>query len=102
MRLRFDQLGKQIGRHALGPSGPTVAHDEIVPDAHHADLSHEPDPARGAERDRLGLVGRIAYVLCLIEIWGATSDAAPAPVRAATLGRRGDRADHARPARGTA
>jgi hypothetical protein len=28
---RFDQLGKQIGHEALGPSGPTVAHDEISP-----------------------------------------------------------------------
>jgi hypothetical protein len=70
MRNRFDQLGKQIGRQALGASGPTVVHDEIVPDAHHADLRHEPDPARHAERARLGLLGRIAAVVCLIELYG--------------------------------
>lgn len=70
MRLRFDQLGKQIGRRALDPSGPTVVHDEILPDAQHADLRHEPDPAREAERARLGLLGRLAATVCLIEIYG--------------------------------
>jgi hypothetical protein len=70
MRNRFDQLAKQIGREALGPSGITVVHDEISPNAHHADIRHEPHPARGAERARLGLLGRIAAVLCLIEIFG--------------------------------
>jgi hypothetical protein len=74
MRFRFDQLGKRIGRQALGPSGPTVAHDEISPDAQHADLRHEPDPAREAERARLGLLGRLASVLCLIEIYGHAPD----------------------------
>ena len=69
MRLRFDQLGKQIGRRALGPSGPTVAHDEILSDAQHADIRHEPDPAREAERALLGLLGRLASVLCLLEIY---------------------------------
>jgi hypothetical protein len=76
MRNRFDQLGKQIGLSALGPSGVTVAHDEISPDAHHADLRHEPDPAREAERARLGLLGRIASLLCLIEIYGHAPDGA--------------------------
>jgi hypothetical protein len=70
MRLRFDQLGKQIGRQALDPSGPTVAHEEISPDAQHVDLRHEPDPARNAERARLGLLGRLAATLCLIELYG--------------------------------
>src|SRR5215510_6394832 len=70
MHHRFDQLGKKIGLAALGPSGLTVAHDEIAPDARHADLRHEPDPARQAERDRLGLLGRIASILCLIEVYG--------------------------------
>jgi hypothetical protein len=31
VRSIFDHLGKQIGQEALGPSGPTVAHDEIAP-----------------------------------------------------------------------
>src|SRR5690349_21269358 len=75
MRTPFDQLAKGIGREALGPSGPTVVHDEISPDAQHADLRHEPDPAREAERARLGLLGRIAAVLCLIEIYGHAPDA---------------------------
>ncbi len=76
MHNRFDQLGKQIGRQALGPSGPTVVHDEIAPDAQQVDIRHEPDPAREAERARLGLLGRLASVLCLIEIYGHAPDAA--------------------------
>jgi hypothetical protein len=75
MRNRFDHLAKQIGRKALGPSGPTVAHDEILPETQLADLRHEPDPARKAERARLGLLGRIASVLCLIEIYGHAPNA---------------------------
>lgn len=74
MRLRFDQLGKQIGQQALGPCGPTVAHDEISPDAQHADLRHEPDSAHEAERARLGLLGRLASVPCLIEIYSRAPD----------------------------
>lgn len=70
MRHRFDQIGKRIGREALGRSGSTFVHDEISPDAQHADLRHEPDPARAAARRRLGLLGRIASVPCLIELYG--------------------------------
>jgi hypothetical protein len=69
MRLRFDQLGTRIGRAALGRSGHTIAHEPITPDAHQADLRHEPDPAREAERARLGLLGRLAAVPCLIELY---------------------------------
>jgi hypothetical protein len=76
MRNRFDQLAKQIGKEALGPSGPTIIHDEISPETQHADLRHEPDPAREAERARLGLLGRIAAVLCLIEVYGHAPAAA--------------------------
>jgi hypothetical protein len=75
VRNRFDQLAKQIGQEALAPSGPTVAHDEISPETQHADLRHEPDPARDAERARLGLLGRLAAILCLIEIYGHAPDA---------------------------
>jgi hypothetical protein len=70
MRNRFDWLAKQIGKKALSPYGATSAHDEISPETQHADLRHEPDPARKAERGRLGLLGRLASVLCLIEIYG--------------------------------
>jgi hypothetical protein len=70
----FDQLGKKIALRALGPSGLTVAQDEIPSNAHHADLRHEPDPARGAERARLGLLGRIVSALCLVEIFSGAPD----------------------------
>ena len=70
MRRPFDQLGKTLGKEALEDSGRTVAQFEISSrDAQHADLWHVPDPARGAERARLGLLGRLASVLCLIEIY---------------------------------
>ena len=67
MATPFDQLGKKIGKRALGPSGHTDVQYEISSNAHHADLRHEPDPAREAERARLGLLGRLGSVLCLIE-----------------------------------
>jgi hypothetical protein len=63
----FDQLAKKIGLRALAPSGPTTVQHEIPSNAHHADLQHEPDPAREAERARLGLLGRLASVVCLVE-----------------------------------
>ena len=70
VRNRFDQVAKQIGQEALGPSGVTVASEEISPETQHADLRHEPNPERGAERARLGLLGRLASVPCLLEIYG--------------------------------
>ncbi|HWO17343.1 MAG TPA: hypothetical protein VNO30_01160 [Kofleriaceae bacterium] len=74
MRTRFDHLAKQIGQEALGRSGATVVHDEIAPEAQYADLRHEPDPAREAERKRLGLLGRLAARPCLIEIYSRALD----------------------------
>jgi hypothetical protein len=70
MHNPFDQLAKKVGKGALDTSGVTVVQYEIARDAQHADLRHEPDPARGAERARLGLLGRIASALCLIEVFG--------------------------------
>lgn len=75
MRNRFDQLAKQIGQAALDRSGTTIVNDEINPETQQADLRHEPDPARLAERDRLGLLGRLAAVRCLIEIYSHAPDA---------------------------
>ncbi|MFT3775238.1 MAG: hypothetical protein QM820_58565 [Minicystis sp.] len=69
MHNPFDQLAKKVGKEALGPSGRTVVQYEISRGAQHADLLHDPDPARHAERARLGLLGRLASVLCLIEVY---------------------------------
>jgi hypothetical protein len=63
-------------RRALTPSGPTAVQHQIARDAQHADLRHDPDPARGAERARLGLLGRLAASLCLIEVFGHAPDGA--------------------------
>jgi len=76
LRNRFDRLAKQIGKAALSPSGATSAHDEISPETQHADLRHEPDPARRSARRRLGLLGRLATVPCLIEVYGHAPNAA--------------------------
>jgi hypothetical protein len=70
MRNRFDQLGKQIGQAALNSSGVTVVQEEIQSETLYADLRHEPDPVCEAERARLGLLGRLASSLCLIELYG--------------------------------
>jgi hypothetical protein len=70
MHNPFDQIAKKVGKEALDASGLTVVQHEISRDAQHADLLHDPDPTRDAERARLGLLGRIAAVLCLLEIYG--------------------------------
>jgi len=70
MHNPFDQLAKKVGKEALDASGRTVVQYEISRDAQHADILHDPDPARDAERAYLGLLGRIAAVLCLLEIYG--------------------------------
>src|SRR5215213_2700215 len=77
VRHLFDQLAKRLGKGALSPCGLTAVHDEIAPDAQHADLRHEPDPARSAERARLGLLGRLASVLCLLELFSSAPDEDP-------------------------
>ena len=69
VRNHFDQLGKQIGKEALGSCGSTVAQYEISPETQYADLCYEPDPEHQAERMRLGLLGQMASVPCLIEIY---------------------------------
>jgi len=70
MHNPFDQLAKKVGKEALGPSGVTVVQFEIFRDAQHADIRHDPDPTREAERARLGILGRMAARLCLIEVYG--------------------------------
>jgi hypothetical protein len=69
MRNRFDQLAKQIGQKALGPFGTAVTQDAINPETQYADLRYEPDPARQAERERLGLLGQLAASACIIEAY---------------------------------
>ena len=49
--------------------------EAINPETQYADLRHEPDPARQAERDRLGLLGRIAGFFCLIEVYSQAPNA---------------------------
>jgi hypothetical protein len=75
MRNRFDHLVKEIGKEAFGPSGTTVVNDPINPETQYADLRHEPDPARRAERARLGLLGQLAAFACLIEVYSKAPNA---------------------------
>ena len=75
MQSPYDHLGKTIGHSALAPCGTTEMEAVIAPEPRRADLHHEPDPARNAERARLGLLGRIAAIVCLIELYsGAPTD----------------------------
>jgi hypothetical protein len=69
MRNRFDQLAKQIGQKALGSFGIAVTQDAINAETQYADLRYEPDRARQADRERLGLLGRIAASACIIEAY---------------------------------
>jgi hypothetical protein len=75
MRNHFDHLAKQLGQAALGPSGITVVNDPINPETQYADLRHEPDPARQTARDALGLLGRIAGGVCLLEVYSQAPSA---------------------------
>lgn len=70
MHNPFDHLAKKVGKGALEPSGSTVVQYEISRDAQHADLRHDPDRKRKRERARLGLLGRIASCLCLLDVFG--------------------------------
>jgi hypothetical protein len=70
MHHLYDELAKNVGQGALAASGPTTVEHAIARSAQRADIRHDPDPARGAERAQLGLLGRIAAVLCLIEVYG--------------------------------
>ena len=79
MRNHFDHLAKQLGQAALRPSGITVVNDPINPETQYADLRYEPDPARQAARDQLGLLGRIAGGVCLLEVYSqAPQETSPA------------------------
>jgi hypothetical protein len=72
MRNMFDRLGKELGLAALEPLGGsnrTSTHLELNAPTLYADIRHEPDPARAAEREELGLLGRLASEDCLIEIY---------------------------------
>ena len=80
MQSPYDHLGKTIGVAALGPCGATEMEAVIAPDPRRADLRHDPDPARDAERERLGLLGRIAAVVCIIELYSGAPDEADAIV----------------------
>jgi hypothetical protein len=75
MRNRFDYIFKQVGQKALGPSGIAVTQDAINPETQYADLRYEPDPARQAERDRLGLLGQLAAWPCIIEVYSDAPNA---------------------------
>ncbi len=70
MHNLFDHLAKKVGSSLLDPSGVTVVQYEISRDAQHADLRHDPNRKRKAERAKLGLFGRIASVLCLLDVFG--------------------------------
>lgn len=74
-RNRFDRLAKDVGEEALRASGTTLVNEEINSTTQYADLSHAPDPARKVERERLGLLGRLAAEPCLIEVYSG----APSP-----------------------
>lgn len=75
MRNRFDHLAKRLGQEALRTSGTTVVHDAVNAETQYADLRHEPDPACQAERDRIGLLGRLASAPCLIEVYSHAPNA---------------------------
>jgi hypothetical protein len=59
MRQPFDQLAKRILRAVYALAGAVVNQHEVAPDALAIDTWFQPDPARAAERARMGLLGRM-------------------------------------------
>ena len=74
MHNTYDHLGKTIGLSALSPCGLTEMEAVIAPEPRRADLRHVPDPSRDAERALLGLLGRIASSVCIIELYSGAPD----------------------------
>jgi hypothetical protein len=74
MHHPYDDLAKKVGKGALEASGRTTVEHAISRSAQRADIRHDPDPAHTVERARLGLLGRIAEILCLIEVYGHAPD----------------------------
>jgi hypothetical protein len=69
VRNRFDHLAKRIAQKMLEAFGKAVTQNEITPETQYADLYYEPDPARQEQRDRLGLLGRLAAHACIFEVY---------------------------------
>ena len=70
MHNRFDHVGKKILRGTLAPGGAVQSELEIPSaDAQAVDTFFEPDPAREAERRRIGLLGRMAEGPTMFELF---------------------------------
>lgn len=67
MRLRFDQIAKQLVTALLEGCGETTTNEEVLTDAQNIDLWHLPAPEADEKRARLGLLGRMTATACLLE-----------------------------------
>jgi hypothetical protein len=67
MRFLFDQLAKGICGATLSQGGLVHTHHEVVSDGQTVDVWSLPDPARSAERKRIGLLGRMAEGPTILE-----------------------------------
>ena len=67
MRFLFDQLAKGICRVAFAKAGLVHTQREVTSDAQTADIWLLPDPACSAERERIGLLGRMAEGPTILE-----------------------------------
>jgi hypothetical protein len=68
MRSRSDHIAKETGVK-LFAYGTTTTQQPINSETQYGDLYHVPDLARQSERDRLGLLGRLASTACLLEFF---------------------------------
>ncbi|WP_437290548.1 hypothetical protein [Sorangium sp. So ce406] len=75
MRNRFDRLAKDVAQEGLTTTGKVVTNAEVAGETQLADVWYEPDPARASERERLGLLGRLAETACTIEAYSDTPSA---------------------------
>jgi hypothetical protein len=62
-------VAKEISNRSLGPSGLGSVNAPTSPETQYVDLLYEPDPSRAAERERLGLLGRLGAGFSLFEFY---------------------------------
>jgi hypothetical protein len=71
LRPRFDLITKELLLTSLGPLGRQAEKEYEIATSGMArvDFAFEPDPARSADRERLGLLGRMTSESCFIEVF---------------------------------
>jgi hypothetical protein len=66
-RFRFDQFSKQYLEELLRPFGEVLVGKEVLGESREVDVWFTPDPQSQSSVQMLGLLGRLAGAICLLE-----------------------------------